>query len=478
MRKVYFKTICLSFILILISSTVYAAEGIYIQPYLQNITKNRIDILWWTDKDYQPATVKYGKDICNNTVNADVKYEKTVGKYLNKATLTDLEKGEKYKYYVKSGDYLSKKYLFKTAPEIEEEMSFVVLGDGRTDNPSVIKHHREVTELAMKQTPDLAFQLGDIVYSGDQKEWAKFWRQVATDSDKDFPGVQFASHIPYYLAIGNHEIWTAEATDGVEGDLRKGYGNGNLSTTMARYKAYVSNPPNDSKNPDWDGRYYSFKYGPATFIVLDSNSIETNGYLATDAAAPGWLPGTEQYDWMINELDKAQKESVFTFVMMHHSPYTRGGHGKPTEVQTGYPIRSLDKIFHKYGVDSVISSHDHLVGRSVTGPKEIITNEELLKGKEGTPEVLNYFVVGNSGHSAREAKPGWEEWMSINIDGKAPFYSQYYYDWAEKPAKYFSFLNVSITKEDDNNWQAVIEVIRTDEKRFDKIVLNRKDVKI
>ena len=473
MRKYCIGKILLFVIFGLLSISLFAAEGIYIQPYLQNVSQNGIDILWWTDKEYHPSLVKYGEEDCNKTLDASVKYEKTVGKFLNKAKLLNLNKDSKYKYLVQSGGYKTGVYEFNTSPEADENISFVVLGDGRTDNPTVIKHHREVTKLAMGQKPNLAFQLGDMVYSGDQVEWARFWREVATDSAVSDSGIPFASNIPYYLAIGNHEIWTAEATDGVEGDLSKGYNNGNLFTTMARFKAYVSNPPNNNKNPEWEGRYYSFKYGPATFIVLDSNSLETNGYLASKSATPGWVPGTEQYDWMIEQLKKAQKDSEFTFVMMHHSPYTRGGHGNPTEVQTGYPLRILDNNFHKYGVDAVISSHDHLVGRSITGPKEVISDKKLINEKLGMPEIINYFVVGNSGHSARPGKPGWQTWMSININGKEPFYSQYCYDWDENPAKLFSFLNVTINNKEDGKWEAVFEIIRTDNKKFDKVVITR-----
>ena len=473
----YFLRKLLSFLTFLtVSISLFATEGIFIQPYLQNVSQNGIDILWWTDNEYKPSVVMYGEVYCDKTVEASVKFEESVGKFLNKARIEDFGKVHKYKYYVKSGDFISKEYSFKTSPESDESINFVVLGDGRTDNPTVIKHHRDVTKVAMKQNPDLAFQLGDMVYSGDQKEWAKFWREIATDSKGSDSGIPFASNIPYYLSIGNHEIWTAEKTGGVEGDLSLGYNNGNLSTTMARFKAYVSYPQNNSINPQWEERYYAFKYGPVTFIVLDSNSLETNGHLATINATPGWIPGTEQYDWMIEELKKAQKESVFTFVMMHHSPYTRGGHGNPNEVQSGYLLRCLDGVFHKYGVDAVITSHDHLVERSVTGPKEVISYQVLLKDKINTSEILNYFVVGNSGHSARPAASGWENWLAVSLDGKEPYFSKYFYDWAESPANFFSFLNVDITKQEDGNWQAAFDVIRTDGKKFDKVIINRKNI--
>jgi hypothetical protein len=476
MRKASLKKLFSFLIFLLASVALYGAKGIYIQPYLQNVSQAGIDILWWTDNEYKPSEVMYGEVYCDKTVEASVKFEESVGKFLNKARIEDFEKVHKYKYYVKSGDFISKEYSFKTVPDLNEDISFVVLGDGRTDNSTVLQNHRDVTKMAMKQKPDLAFQLGDMVYSGDQNEWAKFWREVATDSAVKDSGIPFAGNIPYYFAIGNHEIWTAEKTGGNEGSLSKGYNDGNLSTTMARFQAYVSYPQNNSVNPQWEERYYAFKYGPATFIVLDSNSLETNGYFATINATPGWIPGTEQYDWMIEELKKAQEESVFTFVMMHHSPYTRGGHGNPNEVQTGYPLRCLDGVFHKYCVDAVMTSHDHLVERSVTGPKEIISYEELLKDKINTSEILNYFVVGNSGHSARPAASGWENWLAVSLDGKEPYFSKYFYDWAEKPAKYFSFLNVTITKNKDGNWQAVFDVIRTDGKKFDKVIINRKNM--
>ena len=86
---------------------------------------------------------------------------------------------------------------------------------------------------------------------------------------------------------------------------------------------------------------------------------------------------------------------------MHPSPYCRGVHGAPDQSQSGWQIRALDPVFRQYGVDAVLSSHDHMVERCLTGPAGY---EEAMD--DTASANLNYFVMGNSGKSAREAADG------------------------------------------------------------------------
>ena len=46
MRKCFLEKLLLFLTIILLSASLFAAEGIYIQPYLQNVSQNGIDILW------------------------------------------------------------------------------------------------------------------------------------------------------------------------------------------------------------------------------------------------------------------------------------------------------------------------------------------------------------------------------------------------------------------------------------------------
>jgi len=233
-----------------------------------------------------------------------------------------------------------------------------------------------------------------------------------------------------------------------------------------------ANPPNHAANPAWSERYYSFRYGCATFVVLDANNdsndkYDNHTYLA-DGTTPDWSPGSEQYNWMTARLAEARNTSAFTFVCFHPSPYCRGGHGSPKESQSGYQLRALDPIFREYGVDAVFTSHDHVIEHCVTGPAGFEKNLDVAD-----PRDLNWFVVGNSGQSSRTAKKGWQNWMSVKGNGKEPFFTRYFYSWAGN-SNLASFLEVKLEPLAGNLWKATLEVVRTDGKRFDQTVFQRR----
>ena len=435
--------------------------GFYIQPYLQNVTQQSITILWWTENSFDTNFVYYGESEYLDKREASNEYVPAVGKFLHEVKINKLKPETVYHYYVLSGGNKSRKYSFQTAVNRQSDFHFVVLGDGRTDDDRVINNHRAVTKLAWQQHPDIAFHLGDLVYSGDQLHWDRFWRRIATASDMIDPGLSFASHIPYYLAVGNHEIYSKKTN----------YNKGNLDSTMARFKAYVGNPTNNSQNPLWEERYYAFTYGAARFIILDTNntsddSLDNHKYLP-DGSTPDWEPESEQYIWLEQELKQAQQNNPLTFVMMHPAPYSRGEHGNPEEVQSGWHIRVLDRLFRNYGVDAVFCSHDHLVERCLTGPAGFEENFD-----DADTNNLNYIVMGNSGESSRAAGDRWQTWMDIQDIDSAPYYSRYFYDWVGE--EHFSFLDVQINNLKNGQWQAIFQIIRDDGKCFDRLSIIRK----
>jgi hypothetical protein len=438
--------------------------AIHIEPYLQNPQPDSMAILWWTDANEPVSTVYYGLGNLDHSTAATNQYVPAMDIWLHEATLTGLETETEYNYQVVSGSDLSNTYTFMTANRRDSDLYFAVLGDGRTDNDSVIARHRHIVELADQQNPDLVFEAGDMVYRSRPDHWNRFFRRIITASDALDPGSDLASRIPYHTVLGNHEIYES----GV------GYTGGNLDTALARYKALVNHPDNGSRDPNWVERYYTLRYGCATFIVLDTNNdLSTSGYDNHDELGdydtPPWSPGTEQYNWMVSQLAQAQNESVFTFVLFHPAPYSRGIHGDPCEPQSGFQIRALDPVFRSYDVDAVLTSHDHLVEHCLTGPTGF---HNLMDVSD--PNNLNWFVQGNSGQASRLAWPGWETWMDILGNNADPNYSVFFYDWAGDDTL-SSFLDVDITYQGYGLWQATFQTIRSDGNIYDVCSLQRQD---
>ncbi len=434
-----------------------SGERLYIEPYLQNVKQDGVTILWWTDKSETENIVSYGSDF-QYTVKGTNEYIPVIGKFLHSAVLTGLGQGNSYKYRVISGNIISKTYSFKTAIGRTDNFSFAILGDGRNDNEEIIQRHRHITDMAYKEGVNFAVLAGDGVANGSQESWDSFWRQIVTSSDPNNPGVDFASNIPYYLIVGNHEIYE-DSTEEV---------NNSLTTSMARFKYYVDNPPNNSSNPDWEERYYSFTYGAATFIILDTNNHTAGKVYDESDITPDWEEGSEQYNWLVQELKKAQANSVFTFIVTHPSPYCRGENGRPGIQITGWYLRVLDPLFREYRVDGVFTSHDHLVEHCLTGPAGFEAKMDIHD-----PDNLNYIVMGNSGEGSSSAVDGWQTWMDILGNDGPPYYSVYFYDWEK--TTHASFLYVRITRENNGKWLCTFKIIRDDGQAFNEFSIERTD---
>ena len=93
--------------------------------------------------------------------------------------------------------------------------------------------------------------------------------------------------------------------------------------------------------------YYSFDYGNAHFIALNSNAQD----------AP-FQRGDPQTEWLIADLE-AHRDATWTFVFFHH-PLFRAHATRGVTPQRWV----WQPIFDEYGVDLVINGHDHYYMRS------------------------------------------------------------------------------------------------------------------
>jgi len=83
------------------------------------------------------------------------------------------------------------------------------------------------------------------------------------------------------------------------------------------------------------GRYYTRRLGDVQLFFLDSNAVT--------ARQTAWL-----------EQQLSQSSATWKIVLFHHPPYTCGGHSGDTDV-----VRSWVPLFESYGVQLVLSGHDH-----------------------------------------------------------------------------------------------------------------------
>ncbi len=227
------------------------------------------------------------------------------------ATLRGLRPGTTYAYRVGSPSLgiWSAQAEFTTAPEEEEEFSFVYFGDVQNDSEAFGGMLRTVAE----RHPETALYLmgGDLVDAGESRNlWDAFFAEAAP----------LYSRVPVAPALGNHE-----------------YAPGGVGVAAFALQFGLPVPP----HPD-DIRGYSFRRGNAFFAVI--NTPES----------------ADHADWLEAELKKAREDGCAFSIVMFHEPVHHPRRGRSNRGAEKY----LLPIFETYGVDLVLTCHDHSYLRS------------------------------------------------------------------------------------------------------------------
>ena len=209
---------CLS--ILLFCSVSYSWNDIDRGPYLQNVGKDHITIIWETTFSTK-SRVDYG---ITEDCSLFVEYTKKVR--LHEVTLQPLRPNTLYYYEISCG-FTTETGVFKTAPNHNIPFKFVVYGDTQA-NPDI---HWKIAEKILQIKPDLILHTGDIVSNGTKNYQ---WTSLFFD-----PLRNVIDHIPIFTCLGNHE------------------------RNAKKYFDFFSLPNNES--------WYSFNYSNCHFIALDTN---------------------------------------------------------------------------------------------------------------------------------------------------------------------------------------------------------------
>lgn len=303
--QVKYRNYILLNVVIFLSAQIAAIAAITRGPYLCDATTTSIVINWDTTEP-SSSVVEY---------STNAQYTRSGGVYVQQVknpidakrhsiTLTGLMPSTWYHYRVVSDADFSDGNTFHTAVEWFEPFTVVVYGDTRT-NPN---DHLAVVHRIIQQECDLVLNVGDLVEDGrDLSQWNIFFNTTKN----------LIKNVPYYPVLGNHE-----------------------RNAQHYYDLFHLPDGGGQQNKQW----YSFDYGNAHFVCLDSN--------VRDSA--------EQLAWLQNDLARAADTAQWVFAICHHPPYSSGPHGSLFDTMTSW----LD-AFKKYGVNMVFSGHDHTYERSL-----------------------------------------------------------------------------------------------------------------
>lgn len=476
---------------------VVAQDDFRVYPYLQNPAPDGITIIWFSNNNI-PGQLSYkekGKEqiriISSVPVQVqDLAYSKwendkyfeglaPLPPFRNRVRVENLRPDTEYEYSVNQENTLFTS-TFTTAPAGNAPIRVIFYADSETEPESVNNFtewpgpsggsprqyltdqsagYKNNIEVITERKPDLVFIAGDLVESGgEQRDWDEFWLNNTNRDCKKSLGGQ----IPVFASPGNHEYY--------EGPFLGQYFQPGSEKAIKRFLSYFESPRNNSGNSSREGRYYSLRYGPAVFIVLDvcnsgtnKSDDDTNFYLLGEndpggGNAPDISPGSDQYSWLESQLREAQLSSLFTFVIMHHSPYSSGPHGFPpgetenTDNQSGYPLRALTGLFMRYGVDAVVSGHDEIWERSE------IHGTEIKPDNFEETHTIQFYDVGIGGDGLRGPESRIDNsFQKFIVHDDVPEVWQN--DILVGGGKHYGHLEVEITAENINKWNAVFRPV-------------------
>jgi acid phosphatase type 7 len=277
------------------------------EPYVQGVTASSATIAWVGDVP-SVGTVEYGETpyLGQEQVGANTGRRHAV-------TLTDLEPASTYHYRVARTGGSSATSRFRTAPADENaRFTFAVVGDSGDGGGAQL----EVAGLLERLRPDLVLHAGDVVYP----------RGAEKDYDRRFfaPYGALIEEVPLFPVLGNHDV-----------QHRGG-------------AAFLHNFYPPLHTPGSTKRYYSFDWGGAHFVALDSEL-----YHDDRGATP-----EEQKTFLEHDLAATLKRWKFAF--LHRSPFSSSRHGPDERIR-----EDLEPLFVRYGIDVVFSGHDHTYERTV-----------------------------------------------------------------------------------------------------------------
>lgn len=234
---------------------------------------------------------------------------------------------------------------------------FAVIGDFGVDTKEALG----VANLVKSWNPDFITTVGDNNYpNGSAKDiddniGQYFHQYIAGYSGKYGPG---SDQPRFYPTLGNHDWESIYCND---------------ITCHGPYFDYFGFDPTSH-------RYYTFQQGPVRFFMLDSSSMEPDGISGL----------SNQAVWLKEQL--ARSEATWNLVLLHHPPYSSGGHRSHELLQWPYA---------EWGADALFAGHNHLYER--------IERDGMLYFTNG--------LGGKSRHPYRKNQPEWVKYRVNTVDG-------------------------------------------------------------
>jgi hypothetical protein len=338
-----------------------------------NATDSIVEVVS-ADKEFGSTGVKrfVGKPEETRILNLKIT-NSTNGSFISHKVLADdLIPGTAYKYRVGSDGNWSNIGSFTTEAENENKYEFLYMTDSQGSNTQDYEVFSNTLRQGLEHYPDSKFMVmtGDEVDAGSlESQWLDYFGKTQ----------DMLMKLPLMAAVGNHE-----------GPYNDNY-------------YYHFNYPNDSiKNPLPPGSVYSYDYGDAHIMVLNTMDI-------------GWDDRQkesfkQQVEWLKKEV--AETDKKWKVVAFHKAIYSLGNHALDSDILD--MRKMLYPVFDELGIDVVLQGHDHTFMRSY----QMYNNEpvaDVKKNEDGNalnPDGTLYMINNSSGTKYYDLKDGVDRYYA------------------------------------------------------------------
>lgn len=347
-------------------------------------TGNERNFRWYTSVDDDKSCLQYSEDenfVSYNKVKANIEIVPKMKTNLNlgliasysvgiikkySVSLCGLKPGKTY-YYRIGNDELNKfEETYKFSTHNEEKFNFIVFADSQ----GMVKYDYHlflrVFADACKRIHDSHFivHMGDFVDDGNNEEYwnwlldSRLWKENMI--------------LP---VVGNHEA----RRSGIA------YRAGVQNSVLGHFNVYPL-----VKQDLTNGMYYSYVYGNAKFVVLNTNDMDERGKLSK-----------EQFNWALNELRSTDKK--WRIIITHKSPYSNGPHHSESDIES--MSEQIINLAYVGQVDLVIGGHDHVYvrtpimskGREIDCKRKIVKRKGVKYETYVDPNGTLFIVPGTTG---------------------------------------------------------------------------------
>ena len=311
-----------TFLLFLVVAGNALAGEIVRGPYLQMPEANGITVVWRAKDSTKRVDFGLSHDCNDGHATAHKDGNNLV------ANLTGLLPGTNYFYRVEG-----QTFSMRTPRKADQPYRFAIIGDFGTATANAAA----IAKLVNGTECDFLLTVGDNVYpSGERKLYDPHWFK---------PYAPTMSRVPCFPTLGNHDVKTENGKPFVD------------------YFCLPTNGPAGLLE-----RNYSYDYGNAHFVAIDSNPFE-NKQKDVAAKITNWV-----------RLDLAATKQPWKFAYWHHPGHTStGNHDECALIRD-----ELLPVLEAAGVQMVFCGHNHFYERikPINGIVTIITGgggQELQK---------------------------------------------------------------------------------------------------